>query len=180
MVSPAAGAQRPLAEHPSQRASHTNLTHMERSLLEDGRLEVRAACFGLAGTVIEGNVKLTNLNWEVDETSLALAFGIKRTWRLNDMAAIANEIPHLTQADLRKSTTAVRFAIGPLALLAPGNSAWGSFPGTGIRGRARRVCPRQTTDSSSRGLWRRLIPGGLLWYETATRVLGVGPRLRDR
>ena len=48
-----------------------------------------ACCFGVAGPIREGRCKVTNLPWEMDEASLAVACGAKRGKLLNDLEAMA-------------------------------------------------------------------------------------------
>lgn len=76
---------------------------------------LRAACFGVAGPVIEGRSQLTNLPWELDERRLATALSIPRVHLLNDLEAAAFGMLHLEPSDLcvlqpgrtRKGTIAV-------------------------------------------------------------------------
>ncbi len=48
-----------------------------------------AACFAVAGPVIDGRVKATNLPWEMEEGSLARACGAPRVKLLNDLEGTA-------------------------------------------------------------------------------------------
>ncbi len=52
-----------------------------------GRPPVRAACFGVAGAVVDGRAKATNLPWIVDAVALASALGIPQVRLLNDLEA---------------------------------------------------------------------------------------------
>ncbi|HLH77729.1 MAG TPA: glucokinase [Candidatus Binataceae bacterium] len=63
---------------------------------------LQAACFGIAGAVIDGRVHATNLHWEVSEAQLVAALGISRLRLLNDLAATAYGMPHLAAADLEE------------------------------------------------------------------------------
>ncbi|HSE95910.1 MAG TPA: glucokinase, partial [Methylomirabilota bacterium] len=56
------------------------------------RPPVRAACLGVAGAVVAGHVKATNLPWEIDEASLAATLGIPRVRLLNDLEAAAHGV----------------------------------------------------------------------------------------
>ena len=60
-----------------------------RFLESSGRPVVRAACLGVAGAVVEGRVKTTNLPWELDQTTLADTLGIPKVRLLNDLEAAA-------------------------------------------------------------------------------------------
>ena len=50
---------------------------------------VYAACFGVAGAVINGKCHTTNLPWQLDEIDLAKAISSKRVKLLNDLEAAA-------------------------------------------------------------------------------------------
>ena len=52
--------------------SHGTLEEiLERFLTGGSRPSLHAACFGVAGAVVEGRAKATNLPWELDERKLA-------------------------------------------------------------------------------------------------------------
>ncbi|HJU05582.1 MAG TPA: glucokinase [Nitrospiraceae bacterium] len=53
-------------------------------------LTIEAACFGVAGPVIENRVRTTNLPWFIDGNELATRFGIKSVRLLNDLEATAH------------------------------------------------------------------------------------------
>jgi glucokinase len=54
-----------------------------------GPLSLEAACFGIAGPVIENTSRTTNLPWVVDGAALSKRFGIPRVRLLNDLEATA-------------------------------------------------------------------------------------------
>ncbi|MGH7206316.1 MAG: glucokinase [Nitrospiraceae bacterium] len=53
---------------------------------------IMAACFGVAGPVIENRGRTTNLPWVVDETELAARFKIQSVRLLNDLEATAHGV----------------------------------------------------------------------------------------
>src|SRR5436190_24184301 len=61
---------------------------------------VEGACFAVAGTVIGGTAKVTNLGWMMDAQALAAAFSITRVALINDFYAVALGVPLLHPADL--------------------------------------------------------------------------------
>ncbi len=83
-------------------------------------LPVRAACFGAAGPVIEGRVRLTNLPWVVDSAELLKTFGWQGVWLLNDLQAIANSVPLLSGPDLYTLKVGLPQTHGNVAVIAPG------------------------------------------------------------
>ena len=50
---------------------------------------LRAGCLGVAGMVVEGRSRTTNLPWLLDESALATAIGVPRVKLLNDLEASA-------------------------------------------------------------------------------------------
>ncbi len=64
------------------------------------RPSLDAACFGVAGPVIQGRSKITNLPWELDERKLAEALQVPRAKLLNDLEAAAYGMLHLDPTDL--------------------------------------------------------------------------------
>ena len=84
---------------PSQ--SHGSLEEiLDRFLGPGSRLPLRMACFGVAGPVVEGKSKATNLPWELDEHTLAEALQVPRVTLLNDLQAAAHGMLHLEPTDL--------------------------------------------------------------------------------
>jgi glucokinase len=53
------------------------------------RPRLKAATFGIAGPVVDGRVKTTNLPWLVDSRVLARQLGVARVTLLNDLVALA-------------------------------------------------------------------------------------------
>jgi glucokinase len=53
------------------------------------RIEIAAACFGVAGPVIDNRCRTTNLPWVVDGAELEKTFSIARVRLLNDLEATA-------------------------------------------------------------------------------------------
>lgn len=63
-----------------------------RFLRANGGPEPRAACFGVAGAVVDGQVRTTNLPWRVSERGLATELRIPRVLLLNDLEAAAHGV----------------------------------------------------------------------------------------
>jgi glucokinase len=55
-----------------------------------------AACFGVAGAVMDGRVHTTNLPWTLDEEVLAGSIGVRKATLLNDLEAAAYGTLHLS------------------------------------------------------------------------------------
>ena len=84
-------------------------------LLEGSPAPIDAACFGVAGPVIDGRCTATNLPWEVDEASLATAVSTPRVKLVNDLEATghgvlglpASALATLQPGEPRKATMAL-------------------------------------------------------------------------
>ena len=92
---------------------------LERFLQRGGRPSLRAACFGVAGAVVEGCCKTTNLPWELDEAPLARTVGVSRIKLLNDLEAAAYGMLHLDSMDLCVLQTGLERE-GNIAVIAAG------------------------------------------------------------
>ncbi len=103
---------------PSQ--SHGTLEEiLERFLASGPRTPLQSACLGVAGPVVEGKSKATNLPWELDEHKLAEALGVPRTKLLNDLEAAAYGMLHLDPSDLRELQPGLKRK-GNIAVIAAG------------------------------------------------------------
>jgi glucokinase len=67
-----------------------------RFLGENGNPETTAACFGVAGAVVGGKVRATNLPWQVTESGLADHLDIPRVRLINDLEAAARGVLAVT------------------------------------------------------------------------------------
>lgn len=79
---------------------HASLEEILRAYLQDGpRIKLHAACFGVAGTVIDGKCHTTNLPWNLDEENLARAIDSPRVKLLNDLEAAGYGMLHLSAVE---------------------------------------------------------------------------------
>ena len=69
---------------------HEIESELERQAKEP--LKIDAACFGIAGPVIQNHSHTTNLPWVVDGATLAKRFDIPKVKLLNDLEAMAHGI----------------------------------------------------------------------------------------
>jgi glucokinase len=89
-------------------------------LMDSGpAVSVAAACFGVAGPVVDGRCSTTNLPWELDERELARAIPSPRVKLLNDLEAAGHGILGLPPDQL-VTLQAGRQRQGNLALIAAG------------------------------------------------------------
>lgn len=82
----------------ASRSVDTLESAIARFLADGPAGDVEAACFGVAGPVVEGRATATNLAWEIDEHALAAAIPAKRVRLLNDLEAAALGVLELPDA----------------------------------------------------------------------------------
>ena len=116
------GEKRPRPKHVETYPSldFRDLGSIVERFLDRYPTEVSSACLGIAGPVIDGRCRATNLPWEVSEASLARRFGWARVKLINDLVALTHSIPSLEESELLSLNQAKSRAAGPMALLAPG------------------------------------------------------------
>ncbi|MBI5007830.1 MAG: glucokinase [Nitrosomonadales bacterium] len=93
------------------------------ALLTDFLKEVAVpelAAFGIAGPVLGGAVRTTNLPWYIEAAALHQRFGFKHCHLLNDLEAVAYGLPALGTADLLTLQQGAPGAAGNIAVIAAG------------------------------------------------------------
>jgi glucokinase len=85
------------------------------------------ASFGVAGPVIGGQAKTTNLPWIIDEKQLQESLHIPTVRLLNDLVAIAHFVPLLEPLDLYTLNAGEPQPNGTLAVIAPGTGLGEAF-----------------------------------------------------
>ena len=100
---------------------------MVREFLATSHCAVRAACFDVAGPVIDGRAHLTNLPWTVDAAALRAELALDEVFLLNDLQATAYAAPRLRAEELHTINIGKRDATGPIAVIAPGTGLGEAF-----------------------------------------------------
>ena len=127
LVSPDAGPRRFVAEKEFHSADFQGLQPIVEAFLASAGEHATSACFDVAGPVIGGRAHLTNLPWDLDETTLCRGLGLERVSLLNDLRAIAHAVPHL----LPEETVAINAGKAEhgaaIAVFAPGTGLGEAF-----------------------------------------------------
>ena len=121
------GPHMPLAETEVHSADYPSLQAMVREFLDQTKMSVDVASFDVAGPVINGHVKTTNLPWVMDESTLAKELNLKAAHLMNDLEAVARAVPALRAADMLTINKGEPVANGPIAIIAPGTGLGESF-----------------------------------------------------
>jgi glucokinase len=81
---------------------------------------ITAACFGVAGPVLDGSAVLTNVPWNVDARQIAEAFALERVDLLNDVQAMAYGLTVLDASEVLVLQKGRAVEGGGIALIAAG------------------------------------------------------------
>ena len=133
------GPRKPLAQAEFHSASYPSLEALVKELLAKVDQPVDRACFAVAGPVIAGHAKITNLLWQVDETTSRQELGLSSVRLLNDLEAIARAVPILTPDDVHTLNPGEPTPGGTIAVIAPGTGlgeAFLTWDGSGYRAHA--------------------------------------------
>jgi len=122
-----AGPHAPLAQAQFHSADYPSLQAIVKEFLGRVTWRVNAGAFAVAGPVLEGRVKTTNLPWNMEETSVARELGLESVRLLNDLEAVARSIPILDDSDRVTLNQGQPAAKGPIAVIAPGTGLGESF-----------------------------------------------------
>lgn len=121
------GPHTPLAQREVHSADYPSLPAMVTEFLAQVKMSVDAASFDVAGPVINGRVKITNLPWVIEEGSLAKDLNVRSVHLMNDLEAVARAVPVLRAADLHTISAGKPVPKGPIAVIAPGTGLGESF-----------------------------------------------------
>lgn len=117
----------PVHEGTFPSAQYPSLELLVRDFLAQGDYQIQSACFGVAGPVIAGKAKITNLPWVMEEAVLQQELGIPSICLLNDLVATASGVPLLQAADLHTLNVGSPVQHGTLAVIAPGTGLGEAF-----------------------------------------------------
>ncbi len=112
-----------LATYPSQK--YPNLETIVTEFLESsktmhGSSTIKTACFAVAGPVIDGACRATNLPWIIDSKEIAKTLGFEKVFLLNDLEANAWAIEILNSDNLFELFKGKGKKEGNRAVVSPG------------------------------------------------------------
>src|SRR5213593_260830 len=121
------GPHSPLAQAEVHSADYPSLQALAAEFLNKVKMPVERACFDVAGPVIDGHVKITNLPWTMDEASLASDLNLKSVRLMNDLEAVARAVPVLRPNDVTTLNAGQPVSKGAIGVVAPGTGLGESF-----------------------------------------------------
>ena len=120
IFSPDTGPRKPLARSVFPSSNYPSLEAILREFLSNTDIPIERACLAVAGPVIEGHAKITNLTWVVDLSSLQSELGMSEVTLMNDLQAIAMAVPILTEEEFSHLNECDAIPGGAIAVIAPG------------------------------------------------------------
>lgn len=124
---PRRGPLTPLYEEVLPSARYGSLTELAGDFLARSGFQARWAAFGVAGPVVCGRARITNLPWEIAEESLAAELEVASAKLVNDLLAMAWSIGYLGPDDLCTLQEGKPEIGGNRALIAPGTGLGEAF-----------------------------------------------------
>ncbi len=121
------GPRAPMAEATFRSGDYPNLETLVGDFLARLDVKVERAAFGVAGPVVAGRVKATNLPWVIDEKKLRAELKLSDVMLLNDLEAIAHAVPLLKPEDLHTLNKGEPVRGGAIGVVAPGTGLGEAF-----------------------------------------------------
>jgi glucokinase len=120
VFSAAGGLRAPVAQATFKSRDYAGLEGVVRAFLARIDAGVDRAAFGVAGPVANGEAKVTNLPWVIDERALAGSVGLASVTLINDLQAVAAAVPFLGAGDLHTLNEGQAAVGGAIAVIAAG------------------------------------------------------------
>lgn len=97
------------------------------AFLEQEQTMPSLGCFGVAGPVRDGRVRMTNLDWRIDARDLARSCGLEQVVLINDLVATAMGAVLLPENELSPINPGRPRAEGTIGVVAPGTGLGEAF-----------------------------------------------------
>ena len=117
----------PLFQAKLPSSNYPSLSALAQDFLTHVNSPIEKAVFGVAGPVVDGTAKITNLPWVMDEKQLAADLHIPSVILMNDLAVLATAIPLLEPGDVHTLNQGEAAEHGPIAVVAPGTGLGEAF-----------------------------------------------------
>jgi len=98
---------------------YSSLTEIIRQFIGEAGLPAKL-CMAVAGPVIEGKVKITNLSWQMDAGQMQKELQVKNLCFINDLEATAYGLAGLDTSDISRLDEGSVTRHGNIAIIAPG------------------------------------------------------------
>ncbi len=109
-----------IAEAKLPSADYASLDAILDAFLSKEKAQIEKASFAVAGAVVAGKARLSNLPWIIDQAGLRRRFKLSDVILMNDLTAIAAAVPSLGPDDLHTLNEGKAVEGGAIAVIAPG------------------------------------------------------------
>jgi glucokinase len=110
----------PLLEAKYKSNEYNNIIELTDAFTRDLLPLPDSICFGVAGPVLNGHAKLSNINWDIDSAELSNHFKVKNVQLINDLEATAYGLAMLNEKDVAMIHKGNDAPVGNAAVIAPG------------------------------------------------------------
>lgn len=121
------GSHTAIVEDEVHSIDYPSLEAIAAGFLAKAALKVDRACFGVAGPVLAGRAKITNLPWVVDQAAIAKELKLEAVDLLNDLESIAWAVPGLRPQDVETLSAGEAVERANIAVIAPGTGLGEAF-----------------------------------------------------
>lgn len=116
----AKGAYTPVVGKKIQSQNILDFSAVAKLFLQENSVKPEACCFGVAGPVFAGKVRITKLGWQLSEDELKESLDVGCVTLVNDLAATAYAIPVLKKKDFHILNEGQADRCGNKTIIAPG------------------------------------------------------------
>ena len=133
------GCRHPVVEAEFASIEYPDIESVVGKFLDNVDASIDMAVFGVAGPVVQGRARITNLPWVMDEKKISHTLKVPSVRLINDLEAIAYAVPFLDPSDLCILNKGEVVSGGTMAVIAPGTGLGEAFllwDGAGYRAHA--------------------------------------------
>jgi glucokinase len=127
LYSPKIGPHKPFVDKTYLSNDFPSLESIVQEFLVDRSEKILSASLGVAGPVIQGRSRITNLRWVIDAKKISQEIDNAPVDLLNDMQSIAFAIPNLKSTDLEQLVPGDPDPQGTIGIVAPGTGLGEGF-----------------------------------------------------
>jgi glucokinase len=121
------GPREPLVESTLPSARFSSLEELVSEFLSQVSIQIERASFGVAGPVVAGRARITNLPWVIEEARVRDTLHLESVRLFNDLEAIAHGVTMIEKDDFYTLNEGKNIPRGTLAVIAPGTGLGEAF-----------------------------------------------------
>ena len=121
------GGTKPIRQRSFPSQQYTSLEQIITEFLAEGTDRPTAGAFAVAGPVMQGTARITNLPWFIDSGAIRSQFDLQYVHLLNDVQGTAAAVPYLGPEHLSTLRTGKVDPTGAIVVIAPGTGLGEAF-----------------------------------------------------